>query len=194
MSAYLSKEEADIEDFIQGKDVHQQLADKLSITRAQAKSLRHGLRYGMGLDTLKQTLDVSTSRAERIRDDYRAKYPHTFDFSELLKYEEARKTPLIGRLIRFSQHKSHSKFNWLVQGSCVDLLLLALEHVLDSKKVELRAHIHDSLYLACLCNNSHPNCKQAQEVVQELEALYPFFWPNSAERVFKFGEIEWTTS
>lgn len=71
---------------------------------------------------------------------------------------------------------------------------VALEYVLDSKKVELRAHIHDSLYLSCLCSGPYPNCKQAQEVVQELESLHSLFWPNSKVRVFKFGEIEWTTS
>lgn len=78
----------------------------------------------------------------------------------------------------------------LIQGSCVDLLLVALEHILASKKVELRAHIHDSLYLACLCPGPHPGSKQAEAVVEELEGLYPFFWPGTKERVFKFGGVE----
>lgn len=90
----------------------------------------------------------------------------------LRKFEQ-----ILRRTIRFSQHKQHSKYNWLIQGSCVDLLLVALEHVLDSKKVELRAHIHDSLYLACLCSGPHPGCSQAKEVVEEIvEAFLLVDW------------------
>lgn len=126
------------------------------------------------------------------KDTYMQKHARTFGFIKELDYVEEVKTPILSRRIRFStETRDTKKFNWLIQSSCVDLLLVALEHVLTSNKVELRAHIHDSLYLACLCEGPHPNCKQAQEVVQELENLYSFFWPNSKVRVFKFGEIEW---
>lgn len=76
----------------------------------------------------------------------------------------------------FSEHKQHTRLNWVVQGSCVDILLVCLDHVLTKMKdrVELRGHFHDSLYLACLCKGPHP-CKQAKEIVAELEGLFNYF-------------------
>lgn len=51
------------------------------------------------------------SKAEKIRDDYKSKYPKTFEFAENLQYEEERITPLLRRKIRFSEFKEHAKFN-----------------------------------------------------------------------------------
>lgn len=59
MSAWYTGETTDIKGFIEGRDVHQELADQLGISRNQAKTLRHGLRYGMGTETLKDELGVS---------------------------------------------------------------------------------------------------------------------------------------
>jgi len=46
-----------------------------------------------------------------IREEYRNKYPRTFEFADNLQYEEERETPLLKRRIRFSEYKEHSKFN-----------------------------------------------------------------------------------
>jgi len=46
MSAWNTREEQDVKVFLAGGDVHQELADRIGITRAQAKVVRHGLRDG----------------------------------------------------------------------------------------------------------------------------------------------------
>lgn len=80
-----------------------------------------------------------------------------------------------------------------IQGACADVLMVMLDHILDSSKMELRGHFHDSVYLACLCPGPHPGCKQSEEIKSELEGLLAkFTWPNTSIPVFKFGDIEWT--
>jgi hypothetical protein len=54
MSAFITKERIDIQAFIADKDVHQEAANLLGISRSLAKRVRHGIRYGMGFDTLKE--------------------------------------------------------------------------------------------------------------------------------------------
>lgn len=67
--------------------------------------------YGMGLEALRKNLGTSSTRAMEIREEYRNKYPRTFEFADNLQYEEERETPLLKRRIRFSEYKEHSKFN-----------------------------------------------------------------------------------
>lgn len=62
-------------------------------------------------ETIQKELRVSAREAERILDNYRTKYPRTFEFIEQLSYEEERRTPLIGRTIKFSKFKDYTKFN-----------------------------------------------------------------------------------
>ena len=54
--AWYSKEQTNIEAFLAGKDVHQELADRLGITRVQAKTVKHDLGYGMGIEFIKLIL------------------------------------------------------------------------------------------------------------------------------------------
>ena len=192
MSAYITRDPTDVADFIAGKDVHQELANRLEISsRDVAKRIRHATRYGMKVNSLSKTLGIPYSEAERLYDTYRIKYERTFFFATSLRVQDEFYTPVLGRQIKMSTYKEHTKFNWVVQGSCSDLLLKALNYVLESKEVELRSHFHDSLYLACLCKGPHPGCEQSKKVVEEIENLYWFKWPGTKERVFKFGEIEW---
>jgi len=161
MYAFVVKEKKSIENFIVGKNQHAELAKDLNISYKQAKRTGLSLFYGYGHEKLAITLEISNSEAIRIRDSFREKYAKTFEFIEELTYLDYIDTPLLSRRIRLSDNMwEHKKLNRLIQSSCADLLLIALEHVLTSKKEELRAHIHDSLYLACLCEGPHPNCKQ----------------------------------
>jgi len=190
MAAYLSRDPTDMEDFKRGLDVHQELADRLGIEREQGKRVRHSVRYGAGVHFLREQLNIPYQQAEDILENYKIKYEQTFNFIENLSDCDGVTSSIFGRSIKFSPYKEHTKFNWMVQGNSTDLLLRALEWVLESKKVELRAHFHDSLYLKCLCPGPHP-CQRVKGVVEGLEGIYHFFWPNSKDKVFRFGEIKW---
>lgn len=69
-----------MEDFISGKDHHQELANNLNVTRQQAKRIGLGLFYGMGHERLADTLKIKDSEAVRIRDTFRERYETTFNY------------------------------------------------------------------------------------------------------------------
>jgi DNA polymerase I-like protein with 3'-5' exonuclease and polymerase domains len=111
-SAYTVGEMKSIEDFIVGKNQHDELAKTLKIERKQAKSIGLGLFYGMGHETLAKKLQVSEGEAIRIRDTFKQKYAKTFQFIEEMTYKDEIKTPLLGRRVRFSEGmRSTKKFN-----------------------------------------------------------------------------------
>jgi hypothetical protein len=51
----------------------------------------------------------------------------TLNYAKDIQKEEYAKSPIYKRVIRFSEEKSYTNFNWLIQGSCVDLLLKCLD-------------------------------------------------------------------
>jgi len=190
--AYKTQEPALVKTFLDNQDPAQKVADDLNITRAQAKTVLYGLPYGRGVKDLSKKLNIPLTQAEIISNNFREKYPILQEYIKELKLLDKVKSPLLGRTVRFSRYKEYTKFNWLIQGGCVDLLLVALDYVLDHEEVELRGHYHDSLVLACLCSEFHPGCSTATRIRQELEKLYDFYWPNTNIRILKFGEVEWT--
>lgn len=168
----------------------------MKCTRAQAKKLRHGLRYGLSISGIVRDLGFTKTQAEEVFRNYQEKYRDTFNFAQSLASKDYILTPILGRKVYFSQYNTRvgAKMSYTIQGSCVDLLLLVLNWILASKKVELRGHFHDSVYLACLCEEEHPNCKQGEEFKKELEEGLAFFtWKGTKIPVFKFGDVEWTT-
>lgn len=93
MSAKLADEDKDIQAFIEGRKLHQEMADELNVSYDQAKKVRHGCRYGRRPQGLSKGLGVSISEAERIYLDYQQKYRKTFEFSEGLRNVESITTP-----------------------------------------------------------------------------------------------------
>lgn len=125
MSAFITKERIDIQAFIADKDVNQEAANLLGISRSLAKRVRHGIRYGMGFDTLKEYLNLPTAEVLKIKDMFEDS--QTLNYAKDIQKEEYAKSPIYKRVIRFSEVKSYTNFNWLIQGSCVDLLLKCLD-------------------------------------------------------------------
>lgn len=83
--------------------------------------------------------------------------------------------------------KGRHKVNWVIQGSCAELLWKALEYLETKSEVEVLPHFHDELVLKCLvCSNHEADpCQPILKLKEELEALYPFTWPGTDIKVFK---------
>jgi DNA polymerase I-like protein with 3'-5' exonuclease and polymerase domains len=108
------------------------MADTLGVTYDKGKTLRHGLRYGLKPSGIVTRMKLSESRAYQVYNEYQQKYAATFNFVESLKYMKSIKTPILGREIKFSEFKRTSRMSLTIQGSCVDLLLLALAYIFDN--------------------------------------------------------------
>ena len=117
--------------------------------------------------------------------EFWANNPELKSFKRELASCEAFSTPLYGRKMYL---RGHMKVNWVIQGSCAELLWEALRY-LESKssQVKILPHFHDELVLKCLVcpNHSSELCGPIKQIKSELEALYPFTWPGTEIKVFK---------
>lgn len=136
--AWHAKEPSMIKAYLGGEDLADRISEDLKIERRQAKTVLYGLPYGRGAKNMKSELGVSYTKSEQIYHSFWDKYLKIKDCWDELKDKDSIQSPILGRTIRFSKFKEYTKFNWLVQGGCVDLLLVALDHILNSEIVELR--------------------------------------------------------
>lgn len=113
MSAWLTKETADIKAFLEGRDVYQEAANSIgNISRDTGKTVRHQMKYGSGVDRLCETLSrLPRKEVERVYEAMKEKYRLTFMYAKDLETERECTTPIYGRRILFNEHKPYTNFN-----------------------------------------------------------------------------------
>jgi DNA polymerase-1 len=172
--AHLSKDEALIETFRKGEDVH----DRTSLEvfgpfspipkdeqRRRSKMINYALLYGKSAFTLAKDIGISKKEAEEFIDQYFARYPRVRRFlDETL--DKARRTgvvrTLLGRLRRLPDLHAKSfpvrmeaerqAINTPIQGSAADLIkkaMVDLDRELRERRLRSRLilQIHDELLL-----------------------------------------------
>jgi len=78
MVALLTGNSRDATIFIEGKDVHQVKAEQLGTTRSRAKTINHGLNYGMGKELLSRKLRLPLSEGEQLVAEFCRLHPYGF--------------------------------------------------------------------------------------------------------------------
>jgi DNA polymerase-1 len=170
--AHLSGDEALIEAFTSGNDVHRMTASRIfgtplpevtSAQRGQAKAINFGIIYGMSDARLSRDLELSRDDAKKFIEDYFRVYSGVHGFIENTK-EQAKKsgyvTTMLGRR-RFVSDIDSRNFqarglaeriavNTPIQGSSADMIKLAMIRVdgrIRREKLEGRMilQVHDEL-------------------------------------------------
>ncbi|MFT5280780.1 MAG: DNA polymerase-1 [Flavobacteriaceae bacterium] len=174
IAAFLSQDDAMIDIFQRGVDVHSAVAAKVygvdesevtSTQRRNAKAINFGMLYGMGVRSLAKAIDTDTKEAQNFYNDYFETFPTLLGYLEKVK-EGVRKTgyseTLFGRRRYFSAINSKVPFlrameermaiNAPVQGTAADIIKLAMiqtEEAVEkqgySKDAFLVLQIHDEL-------------------------------------------------
>ncbi|TVQ29991.1 MAG: DNA polymerase I [Phycisphaeraceae bacterium] len=148
MLAHLSRDEALLEAFRRGEDIHRAVAAQINdvkpeqVTREQrdaAKMVNFGIVYGITPWGLARRLGVGDKEAAKIIDDYKARYPGIATFlQECIAqarehgYVETilkRRRPITGIDAKRPQDKALAErmaINSVVQGSAADLIKLAM--------------------------------------------------------------------
>ena len=170
--AHLSGDNAMIQSFMSGEDIHSSTAKKVfnlkgapsSDERRAAKAINFGLIYGISAYGLARQLKIDNVEAKSIIDTYFAKYKRVKEFMEELK-ESANKNGYVetmhGRKV-FLPNISHSNFqvrsaaertaiNAPIQGTAADILKIAMINInqwlisSNIKNVFMIMQVHDEL-------------------------------------------------
>lgn len=190
--AHFSGDEAMVEAFRTGKDIHKETALKLFgeaeavAKRGVAKSINFGLLYGMGPKRLSETIGISTKEAKSYIESYFATFPTIKNYltsvAEGAKQEGYVQT-LLGRKRFFDfEHANGMQYagylreavNTVFQGSAADLIKLSMNKIMATlvdEEAKLLLQIHDELIFEVKEARAEAFALQAQKVMEEIYAL-----------------------
>ena len=188
--AHVAKDEAMIEAFRSGEDIHTMTAARVfnlapeAVTpelRKRAKAVNFGILYGIGEFSLSEDLGISRAQAKKYIESYLAGFPSISAYLDGIK-EQARRdgyvTTMFGRKRRIAELASSNKnlqhfgervaMNSPIQGSAADIIKIAMVRVADELKksgidARMILQVHDELLV-----ETHKDCAdRAYEILVE---------------------------
>ncbi len=193
--AHFSEDEALMEAFREGKDIHMETAIKI-FGEAEAKAKRHiaksinfGLIYGMGSRKLAETIGVSPKEAKRYIESYFASFPTVRNYLEKIRASakaDGYVQTLLGRRRYFDYENANGmqlaafereSVNTLFQGSAADLIKLAMNAIdakIDYRDEKMLLQIHDELIFEVKKERAE---SFADETKALMEGIYPLRVP-----------------
>ena len=146
--------------FIQGRDLHAEVAESLGLARIRAKAVNFGIPYGRTKYSLSDELDISLEEAEGYIEGWFEKYPQAKKF-----LDDCARAPAEGRTLvtPFGRHRrfglvskqnldalQNEARNFIIQSVASDLTLwsaMEAEAPLAELDVKIINLVHDSILL-----------------------------------------------
>ena len=212
--AHLSHDEAMIEAFRSGYDIHAATAARVykkeieaveRDERTKAKRANFGIIYGITVFGLAERLDISRDEAKQLIDGYFETFPKVKDYMEQAK-ETARQqgyvTTLLGRRRYLPDINSanatvrgfaeRNAINAPIQGTAADIIKVAMIHIFERFQREgirskMILQVHDELNFSVL-----PEEKEKVEtiVLEEMQRAFPMEVPLVADSGFGQNWLE----
>ena len=183
MMAELSKDKYMCQAYIDDADIHEVTAQALIISRKNAKVVNFGIGYGMTSPRLASFINVPIGKAQALIDGYWNNYRGLFQFTKNLE-KTAGDVGFIksisGRKRRFKiydQGAMRQTLNFVIQGSCADLMKMALvrfHSLIDKKQCIAEMTVHDEI-----CGRVKKSyAEEAMEIVKySLESVLETYVP-----------------
>ena len=199
--AHLSKDEAMIEAFGRGEDIHSFVAGEIygisaeavdPEQRRKAKAVNFGIIYGQSAYGLSRSLGITVGQAQQFIDDYFARYPTIKNFIEKI-IEQADKTGYVQTILarqraipqlkakNYQQRKLGERMavNTVIQGSAADMIKLAMINIHRKIKKETTAvkmimQVHDELVFELPGKNAQ---EYTEIIKQEMTQAIPLDVP-----------------
>lgn len=163
VTAHLSRDPRLIKAFMDGRDIHKEVADALGIDRKAAKIVNFGILYGLGSRSLAFKLGTDEYTAKLYLNEYYQTYvgvKHWKEYVENKAKQQGYVVNMFGRIRPLSSLRSSSPgefnhglrqaVNTMVQGTSADLIKLAMIKI-DAMLIEERLpawmmlQVHDEL-------------------------------------------------
>ncbi len=199
VAAHMSKDEAMLQAFREGKDIHAATAAAIldiplkQVTtqqRREAKAINFGLLYGMSPYGLTQTTDLTLAEAEDFVETYFQRFPGIKAYLDDVR-EQAREKgyveTLLGRRRYFPRlatatnqnerrREEREAINAPIQGTAADIMKLAMIAVADDlEKSPLKARIllqvHDELVLEAPREETEATIQLVQSDMEDVYSL-----------------------
>ena len=160
LMAHLSGDEALIEAFNSGEDLHRTMASMVfgtpvaevsAVERPRIKATSYGLAYGLSSYGLAAQLGIPVPEAAALRDRYFERFGKVRDYLEGL-VAQARADGYTQTMFGRRERAERAALNAPIQGSAADIVKIAMMNVVDALseaglKSRLLVQIHDELLL-----------------------------------------------
>lgn len=139
--------------FLEGRDIFDEMAAALGMTRQNTKTFVYSTQYGAGLDRLVHVFKITRAQAEAMRSNYYNTYPGFVAKSNraaALCKASGKVKLWSGRSRHFYDRKgdAHKAFNSVIQGGSADIVeyvMVKLFERIDSDDCRMLLTVHDSV-------------------------------------------------
>ena len=184
VTAHFSKDERLMQAFLDGRDIHQEVADAIHIKRKEAKSVNFGILYGLSAASLALYIKNTEKVATKMLSDYGDTYNGVMAWKRHVEQQCADNgyvKNMFGRVRRLP-HVKERKFyfralrqavNFVIQGTCADMMKLAMIRVHEFFKAEnidarILLTVHDELVIECRANITQYVFTRVKEIMEQL--------------------------
>lgn len=135
LMAHYTKDPFLVNAFKENKDIHQETADKLGVSRDKAKRTNFSVIYGIGADTLAEELDMPRRKAAEYLNRYHRLIPgvrRLYNIAQRIATRD-RKIPMwTGRLRHYRKEDfTYRALSNLIQGGVAEMMRVAITRLHD---------------------------------------------------------------
>lgn len=174
--------------FADGEDLHSITAERMGISRNEAKTVNFGIAYGKGAYGLSKDFDISIEEGQRMLDKFFNTYPRVktrIEQSRMQIWKHGYITNMSGRRRRFPNIRKLGKwgrercfrvgFNFLIQGFSADVTKVAAANIIKDKNLRLVNLIHDEVVVECHKNYVEQGVKYIRKcMINAVKMSIPF--------------------
>ncbi|AVP41889.1 DNA polymerase I [Mycobacterium phage Jsquared] len=169
--AALSGDQAMIEAFENGADLHQMTADAAKVPRKVGKTANFQKVYGGGAKALAEAVGISIPVAKRVHEAFSATYPGVERLSKKLAMEAGRNGYIVnamGRRLPVDSSRTYSALNYMIQSSSRDVTCRALIRLHEAGYTPyLRLPIHDEIVASLPASEAERAAAHIGHLMQE---------------------------
>lgn len=190
--AFYCRDSIMLEAFNDGQDLHQRTADTINrilgegtITRSHAKNVNFGMIYGLGAPGLAGLMEKPVDQVRGILDTYHDTFPSVRKFTLDVKQTALSRgyvRNLYGRRYAVDRGMEYKLVNYLIQGSCADLVkerMVALKAHLDATEGAFRRisavvmQVHDEVVVEVPEEDAEARAGEFQKILEAMRDPTP---------------------
>lgn len=180
LMAHYTKDPFLVDAFREGKDIHQETADKLGVPRDKAKRTNFSVIYGIGADTLAGELDMPRAEAAEYLNRYHRLIPgvrRLYNTAQRIAGRD-RKIPMwTGRLRHYrKEDEVYRALSNLIQGGVAEMMrvvITRLHNLIESTTAYQVLQIHDEILFEIPMGQEAAWAIMIKQIMEDFEFSVP---------------------
>lgn len=178
LSAVYSQDEALLEAYRNGLDIHQVTATQLGLTRTNAKTLVYAILFEAGGEQIAKLLGCSISEGVRLKSEFWKTYSGVAKMKKTAMetaYFQGEVALLTGRKRHLNESEAFKAYNSIIQGGAAEIMKLTMIKLneLGEQPWKMVNQVHDSLWIEVPEVGFDEHVSQIKEIMEWPSAMFP---------------------